>query len=312
VGATAHCGQRRGALLEGEPLADADRELAPGEQLDQAGEAPAVRDHEHRPHGDPALGFRRVRRDGGEPAAITDRRHRHAGSGARGVRGRIDAAAGQRAHPLWPVRLLIVQNGRRAHRGQPGGAVGAGRGDDRCPAVCGQLDQHAPGHPAGPVDEDGLPWPNLQGVTDHLVGGQGRDRQRPGCVGRHTGLDRGDVPGGGDEPLGPGPLLAQRHRMGGDPVAGLERVHLVPDGDDDPGRLDAQGHRRAGAEIPASGTGNVVPVAHPAGVHVEQDLIRPQRTRSRQLEQLDRIAEPAHSRGSHGSIVPGTRRSRGQ
>jgi hypothetical protein len=34
-------------------------------------------------------------------------------------------------------------------------------------------------------------------------------------------------------------------------------------------------------------------------VHVEQDLIRPERPRCGQLKQFDGIAEPAYSRGSH-------------
>jgi len=42
----------------------------------------------------------------------------------------------------------------------------------------------------------------------------------------------------------------------------------------DGGCLDAEGQRRAGTEIPASGAGNLIPVSYPARVHVEQDLIR--------------------------------------
>jgi hypothetical protein len=184
---------------------------------------------------------------------------------------------------------------------KPGGTVWARRGDDRGAAVRGQPDQQASGHPARPVDENRLPGTNLQRVTDRLVGGQGGNRQRRGDIEWHAGRYGGDVPGGGDELLSPGPLLAQRQRVRGNPVAGPGPVHLVSHGDDDPGRLDAEGHRQAHPEVPASCPGNLVPVAHPARVHVNQDLIRPQRARSWQFEKLDLSADPAHSRGSHES-----------
>ena len=98
--------------------------------------------------------------------------------------------------------------------------------------------------------------------------------------------------------------LPLRERMRGHPVARPDPVYLVPDRGDDPGRLDPQRHRRAGAHVPASGAGDLIPVAHPAGPDVDQHLVRPQRPRSGQFEELDRSAELAYPRCFHGSLLP--------
>jgi hypothetical protein len=62
--------------------------------------------------------------------------------------------------------------------------------------------------------------------------------------------------------------------MRGHPVARSDPVHLSPDGGDQPGRLDAQRHRRAHPEIPASLADDLIPVADPARPDVNEYLIR--------------------------------------
>ena len=295
-------GQRGATLLERKPPGHADREHALGEQLDQSAQPSAVRDDLHRPHGDVPLGRGQVGRDRGQPAAIADRPHRRAGARACRVGRRVDAASGQRAHLLGPVRLVVVEHGAGPHRRYPAGAVRARRGDDRRPAVRGQLNEHASGDAAGAVHQHRLPGPDLQRGADGLVGGERRDRQRGSDVERHVGRYGGDVLGGGDEPLGPGALLAQRNRMRGDPVPGPDPGDPVPDGGDEPGGLDAQRHRRADPEIPAPGADELIPVAHSGCPHVDQDLIRAQRPRLRQLEALDLVPELAYACCSHGSL----------
>src|SRR6266849_6791024 len=72
------------------------------------------------------------------------------------------------------------------------------------------------------------------------------------------------MPGSGDVLLSPGPLLAQRLR-------------------------------RPGTQIPVPGAGELVPVAHPACPHVDQDLIRPEPRSPGKLQKLHGAAEPAHA-----------------
>ena len=155
------------------------------------------------------------------------------------------------------------------HRGCPARAVPARRGDDRGPPVGGGLDEHPASDATRTVHQHGLPGPHLQGVGDRLVGGERRDRQRGGGGERYPRRYDGDVLGGSDEPPGPGALLAQRKGMHSYPVACLEPVGLVPGGSNEPGGLDAQRHRWPDAEVPASGAGGLIPVAHPGRMHVE-------------------------------------------
>src|SRR5271166_4527684 len=135
------------------------------------------------------------------------------------------------------VRPVIVENGAGPHRGYSAGAVRARRGDDRCPAVRGQLDEHTSGHAASAMHQDGLPGTDLERVADRLVGGERRDRQRRGGIEWHCRGQDGNMTGGGDVLLGPGPLRAQRHRMRGHPVARLDSRYLVSDRGNEPGRL---------------------------------------------------------------------------
>jgi hypothetical protein len=91
-------------------------------------------------------------------------------------------------------------------------------GDDRRPAVRGQLDEHAPGHAASAVHQHGLPGADLECVADHLVGGQRRDRQRRDGLERCARRQDGHILGGGDVLLGPGALLTQRSRVHSHPA----------------------------------------------------------------------------------------------
>jgi hypothetical protein len=168
--------------------------------------------------------------------------------------------------------------------------------------VGGQLDEHAPGDPAGAVHQDGLAGPDAERGADRLVGGERRDRQRRRGVERHSWRYRGHVLSGGDAALGPGALLAQRKRMRGHPVAQSDAVHPIPDANDQSGRFYTQGHRRAGPQIPVPGPGELVPVAHPGRPHVDEHLVWPQRPRRGQVEEFDRCAELAYARCLHDSL----------
>jgi hypothetical protein len=61
--------------------------------------------------------------------------------------------------------------------------------------------------------------------------------------------------------------------MHGDPVARGDSRNAVSDRGDKPGRLDAERHRRPDTQVPPPGAGELVPVAHSAGPHVDQHLI---------------------------------------
>src|SRR5580704_16361907 len=90
--------------------------------------------------------------------------------------------------------------------------------------------------------------------------------------------------------------------MRGHPIAGPDPGRLFPDGDREPGGLDAQRHRRADPEIPVPGADELIPVAHSGCPYVDEDLIRAQRPRLSELEALDRVAELAYACCSHGSL----------
>jgi hypothetical protein len=129
----------------------------------------------------------------------------------------------------------------------------------------------------------------------YLVSGERRDRQRRSGVDGHSRRQDGHLCGGGDVPSGPGALVAQRRRMHGDPVARGDSRNAVSDRGDKPGRLDAERHRRPDTQVPPPGAGELVPVAHSAGLHVDQHLIRPQLPRPGQLQDFHWAAEPAHT-----------------
>jgi len=84
--------------------------------------------------------------------------------------------------------------------------------------------------------------------------------------------------------------------MHGNPVARGDSRDAIPGRGDEPGRLDAQRHRRADTQVPLPGAGELVPVAHSARLHVDEHLIWPQPSRPGQLQDFHRIAELAHAR----------------
>src|SRR5262249_34104325 len=83
------------------------------------------------------------------------------------------------------------------------------------------------------------------------------------------------------------------------PVTRRDAGDRAPGGHGNPGRLDAEGQRRPGTQVPAAGPGDLVPVAHPAGPHVDQDLVRAQLPGVRQVQDPDRAARPADARRPH-------------
>src|ERR1700732_4718304 len=90
--------------------------------------------------------------------------------------------------------------------------------------------------------------------------------------------------------------------MRGHPIGRPDPGHLFPDGGRDPGRPGAKRHGRAGPEIPASLAYDFIPVTDPARPDVDQNLVRPQRSRFGQLKELDLVAELAAACCSHGSL----------
>jgi hypothetical protein len=146
------------------------------------------------------------------------------------------------------------------------------------------------------VHQDRLSRTDLQRVIDHLGSGERRDRQRRGGVHGHPQRQDGHLSGGGDVPPGPGALVAQRRGMHGDPVARGDSRDAVSGRGDEPGRFDAQRHRRPDTQVPFPGAGELVPVAHPAGLHVDQHLVWPQPSRPGQLQDFHWAAELAHAR----------------
>jgi hypothetical protein len=76
----------------------------------------------------------------------------------------------------------------------------------------------------------------------------------------------------------------------------------VPGRGDQPGGLDAHRHRRAaGPGVPAARADELVPVAHPARLHVEQHLVSAQRARLGQVDQLGDVSDLAYTGGSHAA-----------
>jgi hypothetical protein len=85
----------------------------------------------------------------------------------------------------------------------------------------------------------------------------------------------------------------------------------VPDraahGRDHPGGLHAQGRRRLLPEVPRTIAGDVVPVPHAGGAHLDQDLVRPRRRRCVKFTRPDVAAEAVDAGRPHGACHSGFR-----
>ena len=91
--------------------------------------------------------------------------------------------------------------------------------------------------------------------------------------------------------------------MGEHLVGGPEARHLFANGDYDAGRLDPEHQRGMAADIPATYADDLVPVANSGRPHRDQQLVRSERLRRRQLEHLHLAPERLDARGAHQAPV---------
>jgi hypothetical protein len=93
--------------------------------------------------------------------------------------------------------------------------------------------------------------------------------------------------------------------MGEHLVAGREVRHLFANGDDDASRLDPERQRGSAADIPATRSDYLVPVANSGRPHRDHDLVRSERLRRRQLKHLHLAPERLDAGGAHQSPASG-------
>ncbi len=197
--------------------------------------------------------------------------------------------------PRW---IVIVDGLGSAVASGPLRALGGDRRND--PGAGGGSHRHdqLARDPAGAVHEDRVVGP-AGGRGNDLQGSEERHRQcsgdRPFQLGRHPR----HVGGVRHEPLGPCPLIAERRTVDEDAVAGYETGHSRPDDANDTRRLHAQSHRRPDAHVPPAGPHEVVPVADPGCLHIDQDLVSGRGGRLGQHEGFHGSALRPHAGSSH-------------
>jgi len=109
------------------------------------------------------------------------------------------------------------------------------------------------------------------------------------------------MPGSGDVLLSPGPLLAQRHRMRGHPVARLTPATWSPTAATSPAAStpSAIGGRVPRSQSPVRANSSQLPTAH------ARTSIKTSSGRSPgKLQELHGAAEPAHARSPHRWLLP--------
>ena len=93
--------------------------------------------------------------------------------------------------------------------------------------------------------------------------------------------------------------------MGEHLVAGREARHPFANGDDDTRRLDPEHQLGLTADIPATYSDDLDPVANSGRPHRDQQLVRSERLRRRQLEHLHLAPERLYAGSAHQSPVSG-------
>jgi hypothetical protein len=89
--------------------------------------------------------------------------------------------------------------------------------------------------------------------------------------------------------------------MGEDLVARCEARHVLADGGDDAGRLDAERQRWSEADVPVADPDDLVPVADACRAYGDHDLVRRRRRWRREFEHAQLAAECVDARGLHPS-----------
>ncbi len=162
-----------------------------------------------------------------------------------------------------------------------------------------ERDKHAAGDSAAAVDEHHIVSVYAQGLVDHLRGGERRDRERRRDVPRDSVRFSRQQRRRRDQRWRPRSLVPQRQGMGENLVPFLPVPDCLANRGYDPGRRDAERHRRCAADIPLARANELVPVGDPRGPHLDQDLIAGQRARIGEVDRLDGGAELLDPGGEH-------------
>src|SRR5262249_39082670 len=90
-------------------------------------------------------------------------------------------------------------------------------------------------------------------------------------------------------------------------IARLPVLDGISDRRDDPGGLDAQGHRRGAADVPVACPDELLPVADARGPDFDQDLVVREGARIWEIDPPDSTAELADTGGPHqrGAVSAG-------